>query len=314
MKFVKALLVFALIGCEDPRNPGTHALLEPGMINIPAGEFVMGSFKTDDRGYQKEFGFVDPLFLDEQPERRVNVPAFFIDRTEVTNRDYKRFIDATHYTTPPHWIQNGYNVREDRLQAFDVETLRRVATDYFQLEIDPQSSTRDALLATIDTVQKQRDVLPVTGVSWYDAFSYCKWAGKRLPSEAEWEKAARGTDGREFPWGSQWDAKMTHTGDAADEHAVVSPAGATLTDISPYGVLDLAGNVSEWVDDWYEPYPGATYKNTAYGGIHKVLRGGGAGVGHYAISIFFRAARRSHAEPFVLSTDVGFRCAKGKHE
>ena len=314
MKPAIALLAFALIGCDDPVDPSAPALLEPGMVTVPAGEFIMGSNKIDDRGYQKEFGFVDPLFLDEHPEQRVKLPAFFIDRTEVTNREYKRFIDSAHYATPPHWVQNGYNVHADRLRAFDVDTLRRIAIDYFQLQIDPQSSTRDALLAAIDTEQKQRDVLPVTGVSWYDAYSYCKWAGKRLPSEAEWEKAARGTDGREYPWGPQWDAKLTNTGDAPDEHAVILPAGATPTDTSPYGVVDLAGNISEWVDDWYEPYPGATYKHAAYGGIHKVLRGGGAGVGHYAISIFFRAARRSHAEPYILSTDVGFRCAKGKHE
>lgn len=311
------LFILLLGGCDnrpkDSPNDSIATLLEPGMVFIPAGEFTMGSNKTDERGYGKEFGFVSPLFVDEHPEHRVVLPSFFLDRTEVTNLDYKRFIEAVHYATPPHWIQNGYNVLPDRLNQFDMDTLRRAAKDYFQIEGPVDTLTREALLAAISSIQVQRDALPVTGVNWYDAYTYCKWVEKRLPSEAEWEKAARGSDGREYPWGNTWDATKTNTGEGPSQPSVVLPVGITATDVSPYGVYDMAGNVSEWVDDWYEPYPGATVANPAYGGIHKVVRGGGAGVGHYAISPFFRTARRNHAEPYVTSTDVGFRCAKDAH-
>lgn len=303
-------LIVLLGGCGNHPGEAETALLEPGMVFVSAGEFTMGSNKTDERGYGKEFGFVAPLYVDEHPEHRVDLPDYFIDRTEVTNLDYKRFVEATRYTTPPHWIQNGYNVQPERLNQFDLPTLRRAAKDYFQIDGPLDTLSREVILERLTAIQGQRDRLPVTGVNWYDAFTYCKWAGKRLPSEAEWEKAARGQTGLEYPWGNTWDATKTNTGEGPNQPSVVLPVGVTATDVSPYGVLDMAGNVSEWVEDWYEPYPGATVKQPAYGGIHKVVRGGGAGVGHYAISPFFRAARRNHAEPYIASTDVGFRCAK----
>ena len=278
---------------------------------IPAGEFTMGSNKTDDAGLQKEYGFVNPLYVDEHPPHKVTLPAFMIDTYEVTNAQYKAFIQQTKAPDPPAWIQNGYNVRDEKLRGATLENLRWIARDYFKLDKDPDVMTREALLAELEKIQRLRDTLPVTGVTWDDAYSYCKWAGKRLPTEAEWEKAARGPHGYEYPWGTAWDAKKANTGVAqTDNGETTAPVGSYPSDISGYGVFDMAGKVSEWVANWYQPYPGATYKHEAFGEIHKVIRGGGAGDGHYALSSFYRTSRRAHAEPFAMSTDVGFRCAR----
>jgi formylglycine-generating enzyme required for sulfatase activity len=304
---------FGLTACsnEDAPREG-DALLEVGMVYVAAGPFVMGSDKVDtDAVKQKEFGFVKPLYVDEHPAHSRVLPAFHIDRLEVSNAEYKDFVLRSGYSEPEHWIQNGYNVRWEILQNADVDRLRWVAAEYFRVDRDTAKMSKDELLAELKRIQEARGKLPVNGVSWYDAYTYCKWNGKRLPSEAEWEKAARGSDAREYPWGEQWDTSKTNTGETADNSdEVVRPVGATPGDVSPFGVHDMAGNVSEWVDDWYEAYPGADVQNEYFGGIHKVVRGGGAGAGHYAISAFFRGARRSHADPSARSSDVGFRCAK----
>lgn len=301
-------------GCDRaPEADATdkQVLLEVGMVHVPAGPFIMGSNKTDGEGVQKEFGFVKPLYVDEHPERTVYVEAFHIDRLEVSNADYKEFVIQTRYTEPPPWVQNGYNVRWDVLEKADLERLRWIATEYFKLDRDTSTLDKPTLLNELARIQKARDPLPVSGVSWYDAYSYCKWAGKRLPTEAEWEKAARGVNGWEYPWGPEWDATKTNTGEQVDDAGdVMRTPGETSGDVSPFGASDMAGNVSEWVADWYEAYPGSQYQSEYYGGVHKVVRGGGAGEGHYAISAFFRAARRSHADPSAMTTDVGFRCAK----
>ncbi len=308
-----AVLAVVLCGCSKSEDAPQGRVKQPsameGMVLIPGGEFIMGSDKTDDAGLQKEYGFVNPLYVDEHPPHKVPLPAFMIDKYEVTNAQYKAFILETKASDPPSWVQNGYNVRDDKLRGASLENLRWIATDYFKIDKDAGTMTREKLLAELEKIQHQRDKLPVTGVSWDDAYSYCKWAGKRLPSEAEWEKAARGAQGLEYPWGNQWDIKRPNTGaNGEGAEAVVAP-GSYAGDKSPYGVYDMAGNVSEWVDDWYRPYPGATYKHEAFGEVHKVVRGGGAGEGHYALSSFYRAARRAHAEPATISTDVGFRCA-----
>ena len=302
---IAAVLVSAGAGCSEA--PPRQA--PQGMVLVPAGEFVMGSDRVDTDGLQAEFGFREPMYLDEHPRHRRHVEAFYIDQYEVNNGDYKRFVVETGIAEPQPWVQNGYNVSDDRLAAFDLETLRWVVAEYFRLDKDTTQMDRQQLKAELNNIQRQRDRLPVTGVNWYDAYSYCKWRDKRLPTEAEWEKAARGPQGLEYPWGDEWDASQSNTGDFSESEQILAAVGSFAGDVSFFGVYDLGGNVSEWVADWYAPYAGAEYQSPYYGGIHKVIKGGGAGVGHYALSYFFRAARRGQADPSTVSTDVGFRCA-----
>ncbi|MFO7675684.1 MAG: SUMF1/EgtB/PvdO family nonheme iron enzyme [bacterium] len=182
------------------------------MVKIPAGTFTMGSTEFDD----------------EKPVRQVYLDAYYIDKHEVTNRQYRRFCDATGRSYPQ----------------------------------DPD------FLGKPDYLRSCPDY-PVVNVSWDDAKAYCDWAGKRLPTEAEWEKAARGTDAREYPWGSSAPGS-SRNGNFADESAKrrysdwtiitgyddgyvnTAPVGAFPAGASPYGLLDMAGNVWEWCDDWYD--------------------------------------------------------------
>jgi formylglycine-generating enzyme required for sulfatase activity len=158
--------------------------------------------------------------------------------------------------------------------------------------------------------QTEMDNYPATGVTWHEARAYCEWRGQRLPSEAEWEKAARGPNGNEFPWGNQWDTSKTETGDDSEYEEGIAPVGAYPQDKSFYGAYDMGGNVFEWVADWYGPYPGSNYQSDNFGQKNKVIRGGGGGIGHYAVSYLFRGATRQFTDPEVMGEDVGFRCAK----
>jgi formylglycine-generating enzyme required for sulfatase activity len=281
------------------------------MVLIPAGEFVMGSDKLDTKNQAQEFGASKPWYVDEHPQRKVNLPAFKIDKYEVTNAQYREFVRKTNYWFPPSWKDNGYLLAPEVLAIADFPTLRRLAADTFHLDMDTRGMERDALMKAIAKQQAKLDNLPVAEVNWFNAHDYCTWAGKRLPTETEWEKAARGSDGREYPWGNDWDQRRLNAGEAGNWEFGVAPVGSYPQGASPYGVLDMSGNVMEWVKDWYEAYPGNSYTHDTFGKKHKVVRGGGwGGVGHYALSQFYRTAYRLYMQPESLFIDVGFRCAK----
>lgn len=160
---------------------------------------------------------------------------------------------------------------------------------------------------TEGTYPAERGEHPVSHVTWFDADGFCKWDGRRLPSEAEWEKAAHGPDGYVYPWGNEYDESKTNV--RGGKTMVV---GSIETDKSGYGVYDMAGNVMEWVDDWYMPYPGSTAKNKDFGYKVKVLRGAsGSTSGHYNIAVMFaRASSRQKYLPSGADKDGGFRCAR----
>jgi serine/threonine-protein kinase len=203
--------------------PVLSGSLEPdGMIQVyvPAGEFLMG---WDGTG-------VDDA---EMPQHRVYLDAFWIDRTEVTNAMFRRFVAATSYTT---WAERS------GIGAVGGHEIDQPGANW-QHPTGPNSDLA------------RRENHPVVQVSWEDAMAYCAWASRRLPTEAEWEKAARGTDGRVFPWGN--DLPTADRANGADRriddgYAETAPVGSYPAGASPYGVLDMAGNVTEWVSDWWD--------------------------------------------------------------
>jgi formylglycine-generating enzyme required for sulfatase activity len=218
--------------------------------------------------------------VDERPVHQVTLPAFSIDRYPVTNAQFAQFLDAV----------GPFNANGDRL--FDVE--------------DP-----DARIGRIGprwTAHAGFEQHPVVEVSWAGARDYCAWRGKRLPTEAEWEKAARGADARKYPWGNaqpdrtraQYNAKYNET--APVDHF---PAGA-----SPYGVQDLSGNAWEWVSSVYRPYPydaGDGRENLAPGPV-RATRGGAHDSGAEEITVTQRGRNLSR-NPASGHHNIGFRCA-----
>jgi formylglycine-generating enzyme required for sulfatase activity len=287
------------------------------MVLMPAGPFIMGSDEVDkDQRRSSEYGVGKPLYLDEHPRQTIVLPEYYIDRYEVDFSHYRAFIIQNNYWVPEVFKDSGYLLSRHVLQAANDETLRRLAIDTFHLDRDTRQMGREALLDALEQQRRALDRLPVSGVGWREADAYCRWAGKRLPTEAEWEKAARGDDGREYPWGNDWSVERVNAGarlasDSTDPG--VMPVGSFAQGVSPYGVHDMAGNVMEWVADWYQPYAGSAYPSDDFGQQFRVVRGGGwGGVGHYVISHFYRTAYRFYLRPDSAFSDLGFRCAVSK--
>lgn len=309
------LPVLLLVACNDkPTSTARVSASSPTVmpltveqVLVPEGAFIRGSDREDDLDMRRQYGFPAPLFVDEHPQKKVSLAAFKIDLYEVSNAQFKTFIQQTRRMLPYAWMSSGYAMSREQLETLDVDRLRLLATDHFQLDMDTREMTKPALIVAMLEQQKTLDKLPVTGVNWFAADAFCRWRDGRLPSEAEWEKAARGPNGLEYPWGNDWDPTITNTGDDADWEEDIAPVGSYPGNKSFYGAYDMSGNVWEWVADWYQAYEGASHQSEAFGKHNRVLRGGG-GTGHYAISYFFRGATRQFSEPEMESEDVGFRC------
>lgn len=150
---------------------------------------------------------------------------------------------------------------------------------------------------------------PVRGISWFKADAYCLWLGKRLPTEFEWEKAARGFEGNLYVWGNKFHRENANFG------KTVQPGGKHPKDVSAFGVFDLNGNVSEWTASWYEPYKGSAFKDPNYGRKYKVIRGGAINKReHGFLKEFALLPYRNFAPPQMRSWDTGFRCARSAPE
>ncbi|PYT08347.1 MAG: hypothetical protein DMF60_04940 [Acidobacteria bacterium] len=240
---------------EKPPAP----LVPEGMVAVAAGAYTIG---RDD---------ADRL---EQPKHKVDLAAFVIDRTEVTNAAYKKFVDATGHKAPTNWTSKGF----------------------------PEG----------------RDNYPVTGVTWQDAADYAAWAGKRLPTEDEWEAAARGVDGRIYPWGNTYRAGAANIGSKPDDitkdqyPSGIKEVGQYPSSASPAGALDMIGNAWEWAADEFALYPGGIteipkdIKDLMKPGVtYRVIRGGAYDGNKEHDATYRGLLDASQAYP-----KVGFRCAK----
>ena len=239
-------------------------------IALPGGTFVMGDKAGDDN---------------ETPVTR-KVASFEMMKHEVTNKDFTRFIEKTGYVT-------------------DVERRGRAFVWNGKWRTDPVASYRQPRGAKSSI--KGVDTHPVAQVSARDALAYCMYQGARLPTEVEWEFAARGTDGRRYPWGNiapdqsrsehfaNYGTDKCCAPSTADGFAYTSPVGSYPSGASPYGIEDMAGNVWEWTST---PFPGNP--------DHQVIRGGGWGNNNYCLRVSYR-----HGNPPDIGLDmVGFRCAR----
>jgi formylglycine-generating enzyme required for sulfatase activity len=206
---------------------------------------------------------------DERPPHGITVRSFWIDETEVTNDLYRQCVTAGECRRP--WS---------------------IGCNTAQISYD----------------ESQMGNYPVACVAWEDAAAYCQWSGGRLPTEAEWEKAARGTDGIVYPWGNQSSNCQLANRDGC--LAFSAAVGSYLSGASPYGVLDMAGNVAEWTADWYDPayYADSPELNPTGSttGELKVVRGGAWNSLPFAI----RVTARFGAEPAHVSPALGFRCVQ----
>jgi len=254
--FIILVAIFCLSACGEKETEEVEAVSEiaapeyvPGeMVFIPAGEFTMGSDAD-----KENIAY---------PEHKVDLPAFLIEKHEVTNMQFLEFSVETGYM--------GEGVKEGQ--------------DW-------------RLFATPDKIQH-----PVAYITWKDAFEYCKWLGKRLPTEAEWEKAARGPDGNVYPWGNEWEVNRSNT----YESGMMSFMNVgQYDDISHYGAHDMLGNAQEWTGSWYTTYKGNPQRDPQSGKQLRVVRG---------LSYIYRGKvgnlMNRSAQPPLALYDIGCRCAK----
>jgi formylglycine-generating enzyme required for sulfatase activity len=292
---------------QSPRTTSGPGEDRSDMVLIPEGAFDMGTERSRlpsivqwIKRLYPERNPTEKGFEDETPSHSVEIDSFYLDRYEVTNARYRTFVGATGHREPEGMAiieRNGKFVEHSRFRPWSDSNFNR-------------------------------DQQPVVAVSRDDAQEFCRWAGKRLPTEAEWEKAARGgLNGKEFSWGDDWPPpvgagnfaevsfKKVFTEDrfeafAEYEDGSVFPADVGSFKANGYGIFDMDGNVSEWVeDDYSSDYYRNSPKRNPTGpdaGEKAIARGG---TWFYKSAVIIRVAKRENAPPSWRGFDQGFRCA-----
>lgn len=280
----------------------TPTISIPGMTYVAEGPFLRGSTDTDiaRKGTycsqpppEGTEGCSQDWFKDETPQRTITLKAFLIDINEVTNREFREFVEQTGYVTQAE-ITGTSEIYDPIGRQWNL----RKNVDWQHPEGGSAS------------IEYRLDY-PVVHVTWQDADAYCRAAGKRLPTEAEWEKASRGTDGRPYPWGFTFkpeaSALLLNISTITPE---LRQVGSFPRGVSPYGANDMLGNAIEWVSDWYDPnyYVSAPASNPQgpEDGTEKVLRGGSAASHPSLVQVSWR----HYKEPTVSNSLIGFRCAR----
>jgi len=291
LKTLKILALGVLVLCGTPlfswaQANGPDNPLEGDMVFIPAGQFVFGTNQTDQSGLGASMGIPKPLYQDAHPEQKPFLKGFYIDRLEVTNRRYQQFLE----NLPSH---PEYKIMIEKLGYY-------AAPKGWQKNRSPEGLGEH----------------PVVWVSWFDAANFCQWAGKRLPSEKEWERAARGTKGSAYPWGNTFERDHANLPGKIGSKVALAKTGAFPKGASSEGVQDLVGNVWEWVDGDYIPYPSNKLQFDDFNQGYKVIRGTSVSdIGHFpgefyakVLKEYARSGYRQYADPDQGASDVGFRC------
>ncbi len=290
---MKYYIVVAMIICLFSCTTNEKAILTEipteipdGMVFIPSGTSTIGN---------------EDGLLNERGSYEVKVKGFFMDIHPVTVGEFRAFINATQYKTQAENFGDG-SVLNDTTKTWELR--KGVTWEYPQGRKYPQASEDH----------------PVTVVSWNDAQAYCQWAKKRLPTEIEWEHAAKNAKNVTtlFPWGDEleekgiykanfWQGSFPHFNEVKDKFAYTNPVGKFGK--TPLGLTDMAGNVWEWCEDWYLPYDQRDQKFTPTKDSEKVQRGGSF-LCDPSICYGFRTTARTHSTPESSLYHVGFRTVK----
>jgi formylglycine-generating enzyme required for sulfatase activity len=263
------------------------------ILYIPAGEFLMGSTREQaEMAYEECGNNCDKNWhYAETPQHTIFLDGYWIDKTEMINAMFARFVLAANYKTDAERVGSGwvYKPRQGWWEYTKGANWRHPR--------GPGSN--------IDGMEEH----PVLQVSWNDARAYCEWAGGRLPTEAQWEKAARGIDGRIYTWGNELpDNNLLSYNNKVIKDAM--KVGKYPKGASPYGVLDMAANAKEWVNDWYDEnyYRSSPYRNPQgpANGLKRVERGGN----WYSEARSVRVAIRNYDLPDRCYDTLGFRCVR----